>query len=483
MQSSQSQPSFGVQPEGNRFSSDCPDIRCDSLGKLHVLSDNALLDLLFSLFSAYDLANLSRVSKVFFVFTHQDELWKTLCLSQIRDDFNFQVNWRTTMQHMLAPGSTILPAPDIQARGFFSDELYLPVICTNVDLKAFTKRDNIDRRVASSFSYHEFVRGYSQPNRPVLISGATEGWAAHQNWTKDNLISRYGNVRFSVGECDVRLADYIRYCERTTEERPIYLFDKQFGEKDSRLLSDYTPPSYWSEDFFDVLQDISRPSLTVDVCSATTGTHDVSEISGAGAGGSVRPPFRWWLVGPPRSGSTFHKDPLLTSAWNACIHGAKKWIMFPPNHCPPGCFPSDDGVNVTTPLSATEWLVNFYESSREEAIAAGAIECIQRAGDVVFIPCGWYHMVVNLEFSVAVTQNVVDAQNLPKVLRFLADSADYVSAARSDGRGTEVVVKSESNPTGTAAEDDAKATAGLLKRKLTKRQRDPGTLFSTCSDD
>ena len=34
-------------------------------------------------------------------------------------------------------------------------------------------------------------------------------------------------------------------------------------------------------------------------------------------------------------------------------------------------------------------------------------------------------MVMNLEYSVAVTQNVVDAQNLPKVLKFLNDSAEY----------------------------------------------------------
>lgn len=63
-------------------------------------------------------------------------------------------------------------------------------------------------------------------------------------------------------------------------------------------------------------------------------------------GGGDRPSFRWILVGPQKSGSTFHKDPNSTSAWNALVSGAKKWVMFPPDVAPPGVIPSDDGMKV-----------------------------------------------------------------------------------------------------------------------------------------
>ena len=58
---------------------------------------------------------------------------------------------------------------------------------------------------------------------------------------------------------------------------------------------------------------------------------------------------------------------------------------------------------------------------------ARPIECIQRAGEVVFVPHGWWHCVFNIEYTVAITQNYVGTHNLPDVMNFLRTRTGDVS--------------------------------------------------------
>ena len=59
------------------------------------------------------------------------------------------------------------------------------------------------------------------------------------------------------------------------------------------------------------------------------------------------------------------------------------------------------------------------------------------AGDVVFVPRGWWHAAINLEDTVAVTQNFVSNANLPYVLRFLRSGReDLVSGCPGEDRAS-----------------------------------------------
>ena len=156
---------------------------------------------------------------------------------------------------------------------------------------------------------------------------------------------------------------------------------------------DYQPPLCFQEDLFAVL-------------------------------GSERPDHRWLIVGPRQSGSTFHKDPNATSAWNAVIRGSKYWIMFPQSITPPGVFMSEDQSEVTSPLSIAEWLLTFHEEARQ---TPGCMEGICGEGEVLHVPSGWWHLVVNLEPAIAVTQNFVPKAHLRSVVQFLRHKANQVS--------------------------------------------------------
>ncbi|GIL43682.1 hypothetical protein Vafri_1339, partial [Volvox africanus] len=110
--------------------------------------------------------------------------------------------------------------------------------------------------------------------------------------------------------------------------------------------------------------------------------------------GAARPNFRWLVLGPARAGASWHVDPALTSAWNALL-----------------------------------------------------------SGEVVFVPGGWWHCVLNLETSVAVTQNYVGPANLNRVIRYMADGSSTYHAAPLPYYETvrEVTVWAEKYPHLTAA--------------------------------
>ncbi|PHJ14872.1 histone lysine demethylase jmjd6b, partial [Cystoisospora suis] len=171
--------------------------------------------------------------------------------------------------------------------------------------------------------------------------------------------------------------------------------DTELADSRRSLLDDYEVPSYFSEkrDLFTTL-------------------------------GDQRPNFRWLLIGYKRSGSKWHIDPNQTSAWNAVIRGKKRWILLPPHLPPPGVFPSRDGSEVTQPVSLIEWYLNYYDLLHEPGYpyteGVAPLEGTVREGEIVFIPQGWWHCVLNEEDdTIAITQNYVSETSLPSVRAFL----------------------------------------------------------------
>ena len=63
--------------------------------------------------------------------------------------------------------------------------------------------------------------------------------------------------------------------------------------------------------------------------------------------------------------------------------------------CVTGVHASADGAEVATPVSLVEWFLNFYEEAHEGG--AQPLEGIVRAGEVLYVPRGWWHLAINLE--------------------------------------------------------------------------------------
>ena len=304
--------------------------------------------------------------------------------------------------------ATLLGLPkDKQARvdcsGVFSDVLHRPFVCSHVDLNQFASsipRANQISRM-DDLSYEEFSSKWS--NTPFILTEAVRSWPVCQSWSLQELLNQYAEIEFRAEAVDWTFSTYYDYMIHSQDESPVYLFDKKFAEKMKLVVGKEEGAAYWKPDCFGP---------------------DLFEILEA-----ERPAHRWLIIGPERSGSTFHKDPNATSAWNAVIQGTKYWIMFPPTVSVPGVYVSQDSSEVTSPLSIAEWLLEFHAEAREHP---ECVEGICRAGEILHVPSGWWHLVVNLEGGIALTQNFIPKSHLTDALSFLRDKSDQVSGFRRD---------------------------------------------------
>ncbi|KAJ3001028.1 hypothetical protein HDV02_000097 [Globomyces sp. JEL0801] len=356
---------YGIKPFGNSFLDSDNGIKpskISGLGQFAILGDELLLRCLES-FHPNLLPILSQTSKAFYIFTYHDDLWKQLVIKEYNGNFQFKGNWRNTYKFLKCPNQFI-PDVIIKTQGFYSDYLYTHWRCLSVPLDELcgVTTDNIDRR--SNLSMKEFIEEYGIPNKPVILTDVVTKWPAMKKWNFDFFCNLKSIDVYQAEAVQINFENYYQYMMNCNEESPLYLFDKSctFGE----LKSDFTVPEYFDLDLFAVL-------------------------------GKDRPDYRWLIIGPQRSGSTFHVDPNSTSAWNACITGRKKWIMFPPNQIPPGVFPSADGSEVTSPVSLTEWFMNYYQETQNLPPELRPIEAVCNPGEIIFVPNQWWHCVMNLE--------------------------------------------------------------------------------------
>ena len=156
----------------------------------------------------------------------------------------------------------------------------------------------------------------------------------------------------------------------------------------------YEPPPFVSADAFaaasagdDLGGDDSDDASTADVAARDDA--------------AARPPWRWILLGCPRSGTGVHVDPLMTHAWVHLLEGTKRWIFIRPE-TPPELLES---VGLGGPrLPSANWFDRFHEAVVRWP-GDYVVEHVQRPGELVYVPAGWHHAVLNLSWTYAVTEN------------------------------------------------------------------------------
>eukprot|EP00817_Percolomonadidae_sp_ATCC50343_P001915 CAMPEP_0117419312 /NCGR_PEP_ID=MMETSP0758-20121206/907_1 /TAXON_ID=63605 /ORGANISM="Percolomonas cosmopolitus, Strain AE-1 (ATCC 50343)" /LENGTH=257 /DNA_ID=CAMNT_0005200317 /DNA_START=739 /DNA_END=1509 /DNA_ORIENTATION=- len=218
-----------------------------------------------------------------------------------------------------------------------------------------------------------------------------------KNWQFDKLAKHFGEGKFrtdqkyskSKNSVKVRMKNFLHYMVHQNDEDPIYVFDPKFHERapsGGNMLDDYDT-TYFPEDLFALLGEKKRPR------------------------------YRWLCIGPKRSGTEFHTDPYQTSAWNAVVVGAKRWALYPKDGLPPSMRKKKRNAKPYQPqhnCSSSE-PIDWFADNYYKVCNAGypPYEVIQKAGEIIYVPSGWWHAVLNVSNTVAVTQNIVNSANLP----------------------------------------------------------------------
>ncbi|KAJ1454152.1 hypothetical protein M885DRAFT_522319 [Pelagophyceae sp. CCMP2097] len=253
-------------------------------------------------------------------------------------------------------------------------------------------------REPHTLSQADFAEKYERTSTPLVVRGCVEheAWPARTRWRSyGELLKTAGaaDLRLKCGEDDdgrtikMRLDDFARYASSNADDSPLYIFDQGFSDRKGAQIC---------------LDAFKVPNFVKG--------HDLFQLVGE----DRRPPYRWWLLGPKRSGTCAHVDPLGTSAWNTVVSGRKRWVLFEPGTSKVVakgsklCADWEDD-------EACNYFVDILPRIRKHHAHARRVEFIQEPGETVYVPGGWWHAVINLDDTVGVTQNFASAENFDAV--------------------------------------------------------------------
>ncbi|ODV94127.1 hypothetical protein PACTADRAFT_76762 [Pachysolen tannophilus NRRL Y-2460] len=417
---------LGVKPLGNSLLADSKyQINKNlQMGTLSVFPEDVLLEVLSYLNDPKDLMNLSHCSRVIYAYCWSEELWRQIYMNNPLDFLKWQGSWRRSLLNL---PENIEAKVKCSGDLLCSDLLYRPYQCSQVNYEEL-----FSKLIAEEYSYHlkgvttdiidelpgriprlnesemslENFRNVWHGRPFILTNSFSKRWP---NWTIDSLLERFPNVKFRQEAVKWPLSLYSEYFDKNQDESPLYLFDAR-SDAMKQLIKEYKVPDCFQDDLFKVFDESSIKK---------SGKLELVEC---------RPDHAWLIVGPKRSGSTFHKDPNHTSAWNTTLSGKKLWVMTPPNVVPPGVSTDLKEDEVTSPIGIAEWCISgFYNDALKMAKEGKCVVAITFPGECLYVPSCWWHAVINIDDCVALTQNFVPLIKLPTVLNFFKNKDLQIS--------------------------------------------------------
>ncbi|KAK1302692.1 F-box protein [Acorus calamus] len=320
---------------------------------------------------------------------------------------------------------------------------------------------NIERVNGKELSYGDFVNRYLKKNEPVLLTGLMEGWRSCRDWvTHDGLpnlhffSTHFGKSKVQVADCGTReftdqkrvemsVSEFVShwmelssgehsngFCCNVKEQRLLYLKDWHFVKEYPDYVA-YTTPPFFTDDWLNLYLDSHH--MHYDPQS----NFEESEINCSD--------YRFVYMGAKGTWTPLHADVFRSYSWSANVCGRKRWHFLSPSQSnlifdrnlknsvydifgdvPEKQFPGfKEAIN---PSSLMRFFVSIFFLLMLVAHCVQTIwlECTQERNEIIFVPSGWYHQVLNMEDTISINHNWFNGYNLSWVWNLLVK--DYNEA-------------------------------------------------------
>lgn len=296
--------------------------------------------------------------------------------------------------------------------------------------------------LAADASYAAFA-SFVSAGVPVVARGLCDDWPLRRAVTSpaDGSLDLAALVaRFGDAEVPVVAAGGAGYGSDTRAVMPLDSYVR--GLREGEGVSCSAAP--YAKDWHIARTHPASHGYAVPLCVAADWLNSACDALGGDD-------YRFAYLGPPASSTPLHHDVLATASWSVNVAGRKLWVFAPPAGSRAALYDSFGGLRWGTLLTASEraalgaalaCALPGGEDGEDPPGLAGALAglgrslCVQAPGDLVFVPPGWHHEVVNVGPgpTLSLNHNWFAGGGAPAVWEFLASEAAAVRAAIGDLR-------------------------------------------------
>uniref|UniRef100_A0A1I7ZEE9 Jumonji domain-containing protein 4 n=1 Tax=Steinernema glaseri TaxID=37863 RepID=A0A1I7ZEE9_9BILA len=241
-------------------------------------------------------------------------------------------------------------------------------------------------------------------NKPVILNSEfTEDWESRSEWVSDckkpsldSLSQRFGDLQVPVVEeadqcnyIEMPLCEFAEYFANKSRHRLLYAKDWHF-QRDSGCIP-YRLPLFLQSDWF----NNEKRSFVGD--------------------------YRFVYIGVRETWTRFHCDVMNSYSWSANICGRKLWYFVPPG--------GEEHFRIGKDAYASD-----IREHRDKWQEAGVIELIQEEAEIVFVPSSWFHQVHNLEDTISINHNFINASNVDLAVDSIRKRIHEIVAEIEDSR-------------------------------------------------